>query len=214
MRSLPLFAALGGGICAFFALLSPLFAIDANRVEETVSRLRRRKMQWELPAPEADSFDRPDLPAFDFLNVFLWILLGAAILFVVVFIAGSLRQRRGVDEGEALDLEGQVELSDKPLEAAEEAATRGDYATAIHLLLLGTIEEIRTSIGYDAPRWLTSREIARVAPLPDDARPPLESLIATVEQSYFGERPADATDYQDCVRWHGELRQACAGRKR
>ena len=203
-----------GAIAASTSL--PLFGIEGAAVEEAVTRIRRQEMQWELPEGRSnDTSDLPDLPLIDFLQLFLWGLLVAVVVASVLFIAGSIRQRRrGDDEDGTLELEGSVELSERPLANAEQAAARGDYAEAIHLLLLGTIEEIRTSIGYDAPRWLTSREIARAAPLPADALPPLEALIGTVERSYFGEIPVEISDYQSCVDWHRQLREACAGGRR
>lgn len=100
-------------------------------------------------------------------------------------------------------------LSDRPLAEVAELAAQGRYAEAVHRLLLLTIEELRAQLRYDAPRALTSREIAQFAPLPGTARPHLDALVGRAELHRFGGQRLDQAAYEASIADFQLLQRAC-----
>jgi len=205
------------------ALLSPAVAnplrgaVPPEEIDRALAEVRREPMQWTLPVRQEVRL--PDPIGFPLLEILGIALAVAAVVLIAFLITGYLRDRSGLsvnDEPDASlpDPDGaEVEFTDRPLSAARAAAEQGRFDEAIHLLLLGTIEEIRAALEFDTPPWLTSRQIVRRAPLPDAARAALASLVGEVEKSYFGGRPVGEEEYRICVAWHDELRRV-APRKR
>ena len=89
-------------------------------------------------------------------------------------------------------------IIDRPLGDADELARRGDYAEAIHTLLLRTLQELVKSAAVRVAPAMTSREILARVPLLADAREALAGLITAVEITHFGDEPANAADYERC----------------
>jgi len=213
-------AAAGGGFLGVAGASSQTLPAEAPpgraspaEVRAALEALRDSPIQWELPRPDRRSFDLPwfssGLPLLSILLITLGVVAAVVLAF---FVASALRDRRRpavVDPAAAEGRAPAVQLSEAPLERAEAEARAGRFAEAIHLLLLGTIEEIRASLGYEAHPSLTSREILRRAPLPAGADAPLGGIVREVEWSHFGERSAGEAEYRRCVEWHGELRRAC-----
>lgn len=86
----------------------------------------------------------------------------------------------------------------RPLGDAEALAQAGDFAEAIHVLLLRTLEELSRRGGVQLPPSLTSREILGRIPLPGDAQHALADLVTAVEVSHFGGATPGASDYHLC----------------
>jgi hypothetical protein len=87
---------------------------------------------------------------------------------------------------------------ERPLGDAEECARRGDFAEAIHTLLLRTMQELARSSAIRMSPAYTSREIlARVRLMPE-AREALAGLITAVELTHFGADQATTDDYDRC----------------
>jgi hypothetical protein len=202
-------------------LLSPLAgaqtagASTPEQVREALERIREAPIQWELPRPdESGGISLPWFSGLPLLSILLFTLAAVAVVVLALYIASALRDRQRpavVDPSGAPAGTAAVRLSGEPLARAEALAREARYAEAIHILLLGTIEEIRTSLGYVAHPSLTSREILRRAPLPVGAEAPLGGIVREVEWSHFGARGAGDAEYRRCVEWHGELRRACDG---
>jgi hypothetical protein len=91
-------------------------------------------------------------------------------------------------------------IIEQPLEDADELARRGQFAEAIHTLLLRTLRELARSAAVEVAPASTSREILARVPLLADARSALAGLITAVEITHFGEQPANADDYERCRR--------------
>jgi hypothetical protein len=91
-------------------------------------------------------------------------------------------------------------IIERPLEDADELARRGQFAEAIHTLLLRTVRELARSAAVQVVPSSTSREILARVPLVADARSALADLITAVEITHFGEQPANADDYERCRR--------------
>lgn len=193
----------------------PRTATSPEDVRRALDALREAPIQWELPRARQRDVRVPGLNFGLPLLTLLLIALGiGAALCLAFLIASAARDRRRpavVDPATEIPLASPVRLTGAPLERAEAAAREGRFGEAIHLLLLGTIDEIRASLRYDAHPSLTSREILGRAPLPGGAEAPLGGIIREVEWSHFGERGATEAEYRRCVDWHAELRRACEG---
>ncbi len=129
-------------------------------------------------------------------------LIVLAILFAVWISSELLRDDKDaeVPASESLArVEAAVDaIIDRPLGDADELAARGDYAEAIHTLLLRTLQELVRSAAVRVAPAMTSREILARVPLLADARDALAGLITAVEITHFGDEPANAADYQRC----------------
>jgi hypothetical protein len=191
---------------------SALSAATPEEVRESLRSIREERMQWELPREQAQREPRGDGLDLPIIEILLYTLAAAAVIALALFVASLVRGRRIAppDVRAGGDDAAGVRLSTFPHDLAELAARNGDFAAAIHLLLLGTIDEIRASLGYDAPPSLTSREIVALAPIPAGGGTPLAAIVAAVERSHFGARPVGEPEYRRCVEWHEELLRACA----
>lgn len=82
--------------------------------------------------------------------------------------------------------------------AADGLANEGQFAEAMHLLLLRALTEMRQRLREHIADSLTSREILRYAHLNDSGRTSLSDIINRVEWTYFGARSAAHEDYTAC----------------
>jgi uncharacterized protein DUF4129 len=103
-----------------------------------------------------------------------------------------------VDESRARMQAAADAIIDRPLGDADELARRGEFAEAIHTLLLRTLQELVRSAAVRVAPATTSREILARVPLLADARSALAGLITAVEITHFGDEPANAGDYDRC----------------
>lgn len=168
--------------------------------------IRRHDIQTQMPAPEPRASSWLDWLKFDISadtgRILLW---GAVILGVAVTIwslRDSLpafsRSRRirarelpsGFSDPSARMEEAQIE--------ADDLAGRGQYGEAMHVLLLKSLAEIRLRLGTSFAVSLTSREILRKVSLPQTGTGALSAIVQSVEQTYFGGRPAGREDYLGC----------------
>lgn len=102
------------------------------------------------------------------------------------------------DESGRSDAAATAAIIDRPLGDADELARRGEYAEAIHTLLLRTLHELVRGAAVSVERSHTSREILARVPVLADAREALAGLIAAVELTHFGDASATAADYERC----------------
>jgi hypothetical protein len=98
------------------------------------------------------------------------------------------------------------------LAAADELARQGRFVDAMHVLLLQGLADIRRHLGEQFADSLTSREILRSTRLSDAGRGPLRDIVARVEWTYFGNYPAERSDYAACRASFDALMRALHGR--
>jgi Domain of unknown function (DUF4129) len=84
------------------------------------------------------------------------------------------------------------------LQSADSEAVAGDWAGAIHILLLTSIDLLRRRVGQDVPDAMTSRELVGEARLPAGSREDFAALVAAAELCHFGGRAADQSLYDRC----------------
>jgi hypothetical protein len=157
----------------------------ADRVAAAHQALLREpglQFEFEAQAPPAE------LP--DWLRAFFRFLGGFQPVFEVLFWAA---------------IAALVALIHALLSDADRLAGEGRYAEAIHLLLFRSIEDIDAKRPHAVKPALTSRDILELQALPSAARRALSRLVTTVEWSFFGGRPVDATDFSACRRAYEEF---------
>ena len=81
---------------------------------------------------------------------------------------------------------------------AEVMAQAGDYAEAMHILLLQSVGELRRRLDVAIAVSLTSREIMHKLELTHSARLAFSDIISRVEISYFGSYLPTQADYLAC----------------
>ena len=186
--------------------------------------LADRSIQFDLesyePAPTPDwlkwlaDFLSTDHPV---LRSLLWVLAGAALLFILYLIARRLAGDRwpwrgkgeaggggsgGPGGGPARALLGE----------ADALAARGDYSEAAHLLLFRSIEDIDSRRPDLVRPALTSRDIAALAAIPVRPRAAFARIAEAVERALFARRPLGADDWRDCRSGYEEFAFAAARR--
>lgn len=136
------------------------------------------------------------------IRAFLWVLVAAVLLVLVFAVAEAVirhwRRRRRVTDAPA---RAPVAARGRRFSADEAAAlaAAGRYAEAVHLLLRWVLAGLEERTGGPLPPSFTSREILRRSRLAAGDRPCLETLVRTVERSWFGGLPVAREEYELCV---------------
>lgn len=202
---------------AFFALTAPGLYADspdpapvteeaaAQAWEEAARELRlQTKMPEDTKQPQPVNIEPLYLPTFPAAAAKF--LLGAAlaallVIFILKLVDGLRDRRRSDDltaEGEGAEAEAPgavaARLDQAHLEA-EELAASGQFAKAMHVLLLQSLAEMRRRLGISIAVSLTSREIVARVALGAGTRAALADLVRRVEISYFGEYAAGEAEY-------------------
>jgi hypothetical protein len=197
------------------AMAAPAPTGDAvQRAVERVygaSSYQREMPDVQMPPPPPRR-PPPDEVSIPIGNGFVTYLLGGVLVIVLVMIAmrllgGGWRWSRAGDSSEATPVSGEarnqrVEVIAR-LDDADQAAADGDWARAIHILLLTSIEWLRKQTGQGVPVALTARELIHHMKLTEHARGDLAALVGAAELCHFGGRSADRELYER-VRLHYE----------
>lgn len=152
-----------------------------------------------------DARDHQEQGAMSSLMTFLLWGMVIVVGVLIAFWIGSELSRYGGDAELAPDGESPSRMQaameaiiGRPLGDADELARRGQFAEAIHTLLLRTLQELVRSAAVRVAPATTSREILARVPLYAGARTALAGLITAVEITHFGDEPANAADYERC----------------
>lgn len=169
------------------------------------------------PAPEQmdqDSFSLNLPPELvEVLRMLMWAVLfaggGLLLYFLVNEAAYYFRwKKRGETEGEpGSGAAGEDSSGGFLLEDFDSLAARGDYAGAIHALLLHCILHLGER-GAEFSSAMTSREILRRLKLEQAEREAMSVLVRMTEVTHFGGREASETDFREC---RGLYEQITAG---
>lgn len=193
-------------------------APSGEAVQRAVERIYgASSYQRELPDAQAAPLPPPRRPPDEVSvpagNGIVTFLLAGALVIVLAMIAmrllgGGWRLSVPADRADTGEAPGaahtrqQVEVI-ACLDDADQAAADGDWARAIHILLLTSIERLRKQTGQGVPVALTARELIHHMRLPDQARGDLAALVGAAELCHFGGRSADGALYAR-VRTHYE----------
>ena len=139
------------------------------------------------------------------LSYLFWGALILALLGVVVLIArevgwidwagagGKKKAQASADQ-----YRPEAEVAHALLADADALAAQGQFAEAVHTLLLRSIEDMRRFRPHSVRPAATSRDLAGLGVLPEAARPAFELMAEAVETSLFGGRAVDAHRYEAC----------------
>lgn len=213
MKRLPLL------LVAFCAAALDGVAQAATDASEIVRQaIRRHDIQTQMPMPEPKASSWLDWLKFDISADTGRILLWGAVILGVAVTLWSLRdslpafsRSRRIKAGEMPSglSDPSARMEEAQLEA-DELAGRGQYGEAMHVLLLKSLAEIRLRLGTSFAVSLTSREILRKVSLPQTGTGALGAIVQSVEQTYFGGRPAGREDYLGCRQEFEVLKRSLA----
>ena len=198
-------------VCAGEEALSPG---DPQRIQAALrSSARSLGLQSQLPAGNKkivaeDSFlDKIVLRRSPLLpNIAEILFYGSlATIAIVIFMtwrdnlwssSRARRLKRSAEES-APSAEPAARMKEAQVEA-DELARQGNFAEAMHTLLLRSVEELRRHLGVSIAASLTSREILRHLGLPFEGRSLFADIIGRVEVSYFGGYRPGTDEYTAC----------------
>lgn len=185
-------------------------AIDALRADDSIQQklpVASAKTKAEKPTRERerdrddDDDLRIDRSTSSIASVLMWVLVSVIVLALITVIMREIVQRPASARAPPAD-----DPADEPLLAlqvaagtlddAERFAQQGDFAQAIHTLLLRTFETIGRQAAL--PHALTSREILRRVRADREAMQALAHLVNSVEVCIFGAVEPGADEYQLC----------------
>ena len=173
--------------------------------------LKHTDLQFNLP-----SYKQPEPPAWlkwlgevlsqagPELRWLFWALvagLAALVIYVLIRQAMKLRWRpRDKAEGAAPESVWRPapEKARLLLADADRLAASGDFAAAVHLLLLRSIQDIEERFPRLLRPAFTSREIGRLEQIPSNARVTFAGIARIVEQSLFGGGAVNKEEFARC----------------
>ena len=150
-------------------------------------------------------------------RVVFWIVLAAAVIALLVFIARRAQDadwswlRRGSKEEEEAEAWRPEEAPARALlQEADALAAEGRYGEAAHLLLFRSIEDIDRRRPDLVRPALTSRDIADAPALPSGPKTAFGRIVLEVERSLFGGRTLEQNDWKACREAYQEFAFASA----
>lgn len=199
---------------AFSMIITLAWPGPAERAEAVEVIQRDKSLQRSLPSAPAKRTPRSAPPRRErssrverevsggIASVILWILIGVIGVALVAVIGREILQKPaeagggGARPDDAVPPPMPLQVAAGTLDDAERLARSGQFAEAIHTLLLRTFENISRQAAL--PAALTSREILGRVRAADDARAALGQLVSSVEVSIFGGAEPGAADYARC----------------
>nr|MEE4269498.1 hypothetical protein [Candidatus Krumholzibacteria bacterium] len=135
----------------------------------------------------------PDI--FSKIAMVLGVILISVLLMQAFYQGGKL----GPDGAQGLvDSHGDVDFSRLKVPDPDLLARDGQFAEAIHALLLRSLVLVSRRLGLTWPQSLTSREILHQGALSGETRAQLLKLVQRVEVHHFGGLTPQAPDFQRC----------------
>lgn len=177
--------------------------------------LRDGSLQFDLkaikvpdPNPWLENLLRGLAPGFKvvapFIGYIFWMVVALGVIAILAIIAREVVRNRFGRLGN-LNLTGE-EAAWRPdkakalvlLQDADRLAAEGRYDEAAHLLLLRGVADIAERRPGKVAPSLTSRDIAAMPELPEQARPAFGEIAEIVERSLFGGRPVTVGGWSAC----------------
>jgi hypothetical protein len=138
-------------------------------------------------------------------NVATYLFYGALGAIVVVILATLRDNFRNFSRSRRLEADVEesapavaAERMERAQSEADELARRGNFAEAIHALLIQSVSEMHRHLYVSISASLTSREMLRHVDLPSEGRDVFADIVARVEVSYFGRQRPLEQDYLAC----------------
>jgi len=163
--------------------------------------------QVDEPIPVREGWNPPDWVG-QIVKIMFWLLVGVAALLAIFYLGRELPawlgRRRQLKAGTAPMVQGMPVAVDSQLldalERADRLASEGQFAEALHLLLLHSFDYLKRHLGGVYGPSSTAREILHRSRLPETGRRSLGAIVDAAEISYFGGRSVDGGIYAACRR--------------
>lgn len=168
--------------------------------------LEDRTVQFDLPAvkPPDLSWVKPLVELLSHSGPF-WRIAFWALVVLLVVLAGRFAwrvfvrwQRRETTPAERPDWRPETGPARALLAEADALAAAGDFAAAVHLVLLRSVEQIAARRPGIVVPALTSRDIACLPALPSDVARAFAFIGGVVETGLFGARTVDSDAWTRC----------------
>lgn len=171
-------------------------------------------LQQTLPAEQEDEpmrrregWNPPDWVG-QIVTIMFWLLIGVAVLLAIFYLGRELPawlgRRRQLKTGAVPMVQGMPVAVDSQLldalQRADRLASEGQFAEALHLLLLHSFDYLKRHLGGVYGPSSTAREILHRSRLPAAGRQSLGAIVDAAEISYFGGRSVDGGVYAACRR--------------
>jgi len=157
--------------------------------------------QFAPPGAGAPSFPTAGGGASPAAQILVWTLVAVVVLFLLYWVARSLRDWRRNPKPEAATEPGwrpEAAPALKLLGEADALAADGLYGDAARLILHRSIEDIQARRPALVRPALTSRDIARLPALPGGPRAAFARIAMLVERSLFAQAALAADDWRAC----------------
>ncbi len=202
---------------AIFGSVQEEGRVDSSAIQRARDKvLAQGDYQTDLPnrfresksseSSSSDSWLRDFVPSIDLvIRIILGIIAGVVFVAFVRFVLDYVQERKRETGREARPGALPIKAGDFQIDLGEirGLAARGHHGEAIHLLLLKTVQELCRLTNMEISPAKTSREITQEIPLEDSPKGDLEALVRATEISHFGEVPATAADFENCL-WRFE----------
>jgi hypothetical protein len=139
-------------------------------------------------------------------TIFLWALIVAVVLWLALILFRYWTRRAALEELQAPDSVAFARTWQEWIQAAREAAGRGDYREAIHSTYWAGISYLEDSEVVRKDRTRTPREYMRLVSNSTQlvatgrkTREALSALTVVLEQVWYGRRPASNQDFSNAL---------------
>lgn len=174
-----------------------------TEIPEGGGTIRKENVPLDLPAPSLGGVE-------SIAKIVLYAGIATIIIVVLMSLKDNLwsssrsrRLERGEEE-EAAPAAAAVRM-EKAQAEADDLASCGSFAEAMHTLLLQSVNELRRKLDISIAASLTSREILHRVSLPATGKTAFAEVIGWVEISYFGFHEPTREDYLACRRSYETL---------
>lgn len=159
-------------------------------------RLKYRILMW-LVRVLSRTFGSSAVPTVG--KVFVWTLVGVAVLALAWLIYRTMRQNSRLES--FIPQVGTISAKGWRLwmEEAQAAAARGLWRDAVHLAYWAGISFLETSGMWRPDKARTPREYLRLLPAGSEHRPQLSKLTRNLELTWYGNEPAGPETFSETV---------------
>jgi hypothetical protein len=139
-------------------------------------------------------------------TIFFWLVIGAVVLWLALMLFRYWTRRATLEELQAPDSMAIVRTWQEWIQAARDAANRGDYREAIHSAYWAGISFLEVSEVVRKDRTRTPREYMRLVSNSTQlvvtgrkTREALSALTVSLEQVWYGRRAANSQDFANAL---------------
>jgi hypothetical protein len=140
------------------------------------------------------------------VSIFFWALIVGVVLWLALILFRYWTRRAGLEELQSPESVAYSRTWQEWIQAAREAANRGDYREAIHSAYWAGISSLEDSEVVRKDRTRTPREYMRLVSNSTQlvatgrkTREALSALTVTLEQVWYGRRPASNQDFANAL---------------